>query len=92
MWLVNVNSILKLSNCFESSRVLEQYFRHFQLIYVSFLIFFSCISSFLLVGLSYLYLNTLNAELNPIYHLLALLGAQPILHISRIKVEYHSVE
>jgi len=29
--------------------------------------------------------NPLNAELNPICHLLALL-AQPILHVSRIKV------
>jgi len=31
-------------------------------------------------------INPLNAELNPIYHLLALLGAHPILHISRIGV------
>ena len=31
-------------------------------------------------------LNPLNAELNPIYHLLALLGAHHILHVSRI---YH---
>ena len=30
--------------------------------------------------------NTLNAELNPICHLLALLQAHPILHISRIRV------
>ena len=30
--------------------------------------------------------NTLNAELNPICHLLALLGAHHILHISRINV------
>jgi hypothetical protein len=30
--------------------------------------------------------NPLNAELNPTYHLLALLGAHPILHISRIRV------
>jgi hypothetical protein len=28
-----------------------------------------------------------NAELNPMYHLLTLLGAHPILHISRIKVK-----
>jgi len=28
--------------------------------------------------------NPLNAELNPICHLLALLGAHPILHVSRI--------
>jgi len=30
--------------------------------------------------------NPLNAELNPICHLLALLGAHYILHVSRIRV------
>ena len=36
---------------------------------------------------SYIHLlNPLNAELNPICHLLALLGAHPILHVSRIRV------
>jgi len=30
--------------------------------------------------------NPLNAELNPICHLLVLIGAHPILHISRIRV------
>jgi len=30
--------------------------------------------------------NTLNAELNPIWHLLALLGTHHILHVSWIKV------
>ena len=30
--------------------------------------------------------NPLNAEVNPICHLLALLGAHPVLHISRIRV------
>jgi hypothetical protein len=34
------------------------------------------------------WINTLNAELNPICHLLALLGAHHILHISRIRVKY----
>jgi hypothetical protein len=29
----------------------------------------------------------LNVELNPICHLLALLGAHPILHVSRIRVK-----
>ena len=33
---------------------------------------------------------TLNAELNPIYHLLALLGAHHILHVSRIRVKLSS--
>jgi len=32
-------------------------------------------------------LNPLNAELNPICHLLALLGAHLIFHVSRIRVE-----
>ena len=31
--------------------------------------------------------NPLNAELNPICHFLALLGAHPILHVSRIRVK-----
>jgi hypothetical protein len=31
-------------------------------------------------------INPLNAELNPICHLLALLRAHPILHVSRIRV------
>ena len=30
-------------------------------------------------------INPLNAELNPICHLLALLGTHPILHVSRIR-------
>jgi hypothetical protein len=33
--------------------------------------------------------NPSNAELNPICHLLALLGAHHILHVSRIRVNYH---
>jgi hypothetical protein len=32
-------------------------------------------------------LNPLNAKLNPIYHLLAFLGAHPILHVSMIRVK-----
>jgi hypothetical protein len=35
-------------------------------------------------------INPLNAKLNPICHLLALLGAHPILHVSRIGVKVHS--
>jgi hypothetical protein len=34
-------------------------------------------------------INPLNAKLNPICHLLALLGAHPILHVSRIRVKKH---
>jgi len=37
-------------------------------------------------GTATLDLNTLDAELNPICHLLALLGAHPILHVRRIRV------
>jgi len=32
-------------------------------------------------------INPLNAELNPISHLLALLGAHHILHVSRVRVK-----
>jgi len=35
-------------------------------------------------------LNPLNAELNPICHLLALLGAHSIFHVSRIRVKRHA--
>jgi hypothetical protein len=33
-------------------------------------------------------INPLNAELNPICHLLALLGTHHILHVSRIRVKH----
>jgi hypothetical protein len=39
--------------------------------------------------ISYHTFNPLNAELNPICHLLALLGAHHILHVSRIRVKMH---
>jgi len=32
-------------------------------------------------------INPLNAKLNPIYNLLALLGAHPIFHVSGIRVK-----
>jgi len=35
-------------------------------------------------------INPLNAELNPICHLLALLGAHPILHVGGIRVKINS--
>jgi len=44
------------------------------------------------MGLSFnTLISPLNAELNPICHLLALLGAHPILHVNRIRVNmvYH---
>jgi hypothetical protein len=36
--------------------------------------------------------NPLNAGLNPICHLLALLGAHPIFHVSRIRVKVSVIE
>ena len=36
-----------------------------------------------------LYINPLNAELNPICHLLALLGAHHIFHVSGLRVKAH---
>ena len=42
--------------------------------------------------ISRLRVNPLNAELNPICHLLALLGAHHILHISGVKVKAKRVE
>ena len=36
-------------------------------------------------------INTLNAELNPICHLLRLLGAHHILHVSRLRVKHKSL-
>jgi hypothetical protein len=36
-------------------------------------------------------LNPLNAELNPIRHLLALVGARHIVHVSRIRVKILSI-
>jgi hypothetical protein len=36
-------------------------------------------------------INPLNAELNSIYHLLALLGAHHILHVSKIRFKHISI-
>jgi hypothetical protein len=36
-------------------------------------------------------INPLNTELNPICHLLALLGAHPISHISKIRVKNRDI-
>jgi len=40
--------------------------------------------------ISYVKINPLNAELNPICHLLALLGTHHILHVSGVRVKYVS--
>jgi hypothetical protein len=36
-------------------------------------------------------INTLNAELNPIRHLLALVGARHIVHVSRVRVKFRQL-
>ena len=36
--------------------------------------------------------NPINAELNPTFHLLALLGAHHILHVSRIRVNRNGIQ
>jgi hypothetical protein len=36
--------------------------------------------------------NPLNSELNPIFHLVALLGANHIFHVSRVRVKWHEKE
>jgi len=36
------------------------------------------------------YVNPLNTKLNPICHLLAFLGAHPIIHVSRVRVKQGS--
>ena len=41
----------------------------------------SCLKNYYLM-----YLNPLNAELNPIRHLLALVGARHFVHVSRVRV------
>jgi len=46
--------------------------------------------TFLIISHSFL-LNPLNAELNPVFHLLALLGAHHILHVSRIRVKMPNI-
>ena len=49
----------------------------------------SAIQSFLFqMRVSSPFLNPLNAELNPICHMLALLGAHHILHVGRIRVKF----
>ena len=35
--------------------------------------------------------NPLDAELNPVRHLLALVGAHHILHVSRVRVNHHFI-
>jgi hypothetical protein len=44
------------------------------------------------VDLIFFFNNPLNAELNPIYNLLALLGAHHILYISRVRVKCAFIE
>jgi len=47
---------------------------------------------FMVVSIIFININPLNAELNPICHLLALLGAHHILHVSRIRVNVKGIK
>jgi hypothetical protein len=47
------------------------------------------VPAYLKVKQSLCLINPSNAELNPICHLLALLGAHHILHVSKVRVKYH---
>jgi hypothetical protein len=44
----------------------------------------------IMIRISLISINPLNAELNPIRHLLALVGARHIVHVSRIRVNVHT--
>jgi hypothetical protein len=46
--------------------------------------YFTCVSYEKLLEINF---NPLNAELNPIRHLLALVGARHIVHVSRVRVK-----
>jgi hypothetical protein len=61
----------------------KTYLRHCSL-FSRFVVFNCLTESFRLAKIDF---NPLNAELIPICHLLALLGAHPILHVSRIRVK-----
>ena len=56
------------------------------------LMYIRCIFVYCLLFVSFYYFNPLNVQLNPICHILALLGAHHILHISRIRVNVHTVQ
>jgi len=49
-----------------------------------------CLSYILVSIQMVLSINPLNAKFNPICNLLTLLGANPIFHVSRISVNFHS--
>jgi hypothetical protein len=44
-------------------------------------------TNYLFIYLLFIYINPLNTELNAICHLMALLGAHHILHVSKIRVK-----
>jgi len=46
----------------------------------------SCFANCIIIRFIHPIINPLNAKLNPICHFLALFGAHPILHVSRIRV------
>ena len=61
--------------------------REYSVAAILLLLFMVLISLLSVLNLLYFYINPLNPELNPICHLLALLGTHHILHVSRIRVK-----
>jgi hypothetical protein len=55
---------------------------------VRYVILYNKVVSKILTGTRHTAINTLNAKLNPTCHLLALLGAHIILHVSVIRVNF----
>ena len=53
--------------------------------YLNVALYVHCLSCYIVPSNNF---NPLNAELNPICHLLALLGAHLIFHVSRIRVKH----
>jgi MFS superfamily sulfate permease-like transporter len=82
--------ILKLVIMLLSIRILYM-FRHYLAVYPDRYRSHITICILCFFGSLFLYINPLNAELNPICHLLALLGAHHIPHISRIRVNATSI-
>ena len=60
-----------------------------KVLYTIFEFVFKVLNKFLFYSLTLDDGNSLNAELNPICHMLALLGSHHILHVSRIRVNVY---
>jgi hypothetical protein len=79
------NLLLIRNNYFFSTAVMVARMRLNVTLYVH------CLSCFILLAYINIHIeiNPLNTKLNPICHLLALVGAHPIFHVSRIRAKWH---